>query len=151
MQRRVPPRFEELFRSTGIFLLALSLPFIMAYVAGYLLVRLVAPAFVQRRDAARQMRNAHIRQWQHEQLAILRTRTYSELSALPPETDIPSPPPFVGERFAITRVGGDNGGVQIGVAHFRRFMGIFRAAMMPSFEMLPDGSIFEELTSDPED
>jgi hypothetical protein len=139
-QRRLSPRTEEKVRGIVFILLALSLPFILVR---FMVLYLVAPGYLRRRDDIRQARNAEIRQWQQQQLAALRARTYAQLSALPPESDLPAPPQFAGERFAVIRSAGERGGVDVGVAHFMRFMGVSLSRITPSFEMLSNGEVVE--------
>jgi hypothetical protein len=133
-------KFAESLRGLGALLIALTLPFV---ILSSLIASVVAPEYMRKRSAARRAYLDQIREWQSQQLSSLRAKSFSELSVLPPRTDLPSPPPFARERFAILRSAGDNGGVEVGVAHFMRHMGIFLGRITPSFEMLSDGSLIE--------
>jgi hypothetical protein len=148
MQRRVSPKTEEVLRGIFVILAALTLPFVVAWHLG---MGLIAPGYMRRRSAERRARLDKIRLWQEAQLSNLRSKPFQELSALPAQTQIPAPSEFAGERFAIVRAAGENGGVEIGVAHFMRVMGIVMGQLTPRFEMLSDGSIVEEPASEPDD
>ena len=148
MQRRVLPKMEEVIRGMAVILLLVAMPFVILW---NLLLKLVAPNFTAKRSAARRAHLDQIRAWQRQQLADLRAKGFTELSALPTQTPIAPPPQFIGERFAILRAPGDNGGVEVGVAHFMRTLGVILGRITPSFEMLPDGSIVEEPSSEPDD
>jgi hypothetical protein len=91
------------------------------------------------------------RQWQDEQLRNYEGKSYGELVALPRRAPLASPPHLPGMKFCVVRKAGANGGVEISVREFTRFL-IFGSGIGPSFEMLPDGQLIREDTEhDPED
>ena len=140
MQRAVSPKVEQIARGVAVLLIFLTVPFIIVW---NLVLRAIAPNYTAAQSAARRRRLDEIRSWQHQQLNGLRAKRFSELSALPEQTALEAPPQFRRERFAILRTPGENGGVEIGVAHFMRTMGVILGRITPSFEMLPDGTVIE--------
>jgi hypothetical protein len=83
--------------------------------------------------------------WQDEQLGILERKTYAELAALPPRTPLPCPLHLKGLKFHVSRKPGDNGGVEISVREYTRFLNTSEGSAGPSFEMLPDGSVIHDV------
>jgi len=90
--------------------------------------------------------------WQEEQLAVLERKTYTELAALGRKSPLRCPPHLNGLKFYVSRKPGDNGGIEISVREYTRFLLIFEGSIGPSFEMLPDGRVIREVDDhDPED
>ncbi len=150
MQPHVSPAIENGLRSAGVVVMAISLPFVLVFLLLHWAASLIAPDYMHRRSAARREYLDQIRSWQREQLALLRAKTYTDLVALPPKSELEPPPHLKREHLAIVRAYGENGGVEIGVAHFQRFLFI-TGRIMPSFEMLADGTIVEEPSDEPDD
>jgi O-methyltransferase len=134
---------ENALRNAGIPRLLLSFPFILAFMLLQWAAFKVAPGLMARRQAARFAYYDQVMAWQDQQLALLKAKSYPELAGLPGKTRLASPPQFKSERFAVLRLPGESGGMQVGVALFTRFIFI-SGRMMPSFEMLPNGAIVGE-------
>src|SRR4051812_47216331 len=91
-------------------------------------------------------------EWLDAHLRQLEFKSYSELALLPRRTALAAPPHLSGLKFYISRRPGDNGGVQVSVREYTRFLMIFEGSVGPSFEKLPDGAIVrEDLQHDEED
>ena len=144
------PVIEKALRGAGIGVMALSLPFLLAYGLGMAAVSYLAPEYMRCRNSARREYLDSIRSWQDEQLSSFREKPYAELASMPPRTELAAPDQFNRERFAVIRAPGENGGVEVGVAHFTRFL-LITGRIMPSFEMLPDGSIVPEPSHEVDD
>jgi len=99
----------------------------------------VAPAH----EAKRLAYLDRVRAWQHEQLLTLREKPFQELQAMPSFAGLTPPEEFHGEHFAVVRADGENGGVEVGVAHFHQVAGVTLGYIVPRFEMLANGSIVE--------
>jgi hypothetical protein len=90
--------------------------------------------------------------WLDDQLRRLESKPYSELFALPRRTKLATPPHLNGLKFYVSRKRGDNGGVEVSVREYTRFLFIFEGSIGPSFEKLSDETIIREETDhDPED
>lgn len=92
-----------------------------------------------------------VEKFQEAQLQQLREWDYRDLAALPSRQKISAPGHIRGIVFHIRRYDGDAGGVRIEVSACKRMLLIFLACNCPGFEMLPDGSILEDVDEPPED
>jgi hypothetical protein len=84
------------------------------------------------------------REWLDAQLRQLEPKSYSELAALPRRTPLAAPPHLSSLKFYISRKQGENGGVEVSVREYTRFLLIFEGSVGPSFEKLPDGTLIRE-------
>jgi hypothetical protein len=141
---------ENALRNAGVVVMAISFPFVLVFLLLHWAASLIAPDYMYRRGAARREHLDQIRTWQREQLTLLRARPYKDLVALPLRSELEPPTHLKREHLAIIRAPGENGGVEIGVAHFQRFLFI-TGRIMPSFEMLADGTIVEEPSDERDD
>jgi len=82
--------------------------------------------------------------FQEKYLTQLKTKSFSELSALPPKTHIQSPDNLSRWKIYLLRKAGENGGVRIEVDGYQRFLLIFTTGFRTGFEILSDGTLLED-------
>jgi len=82
--------------------------------------------------------------WQSTQVNTYRSKPYIELMSLPEITQLSAPEKFKKYNFALCRREGENGGVEISIRHYQRFLLIISAGSGVGFEMLANGIILDE-------
>ena len=100
---------------------------------------------------AHRLNSPEVTAFQQVQLARLRRMTFHEICSLPLRERLAKPAHIRGISFRIERSPGVRGGVRIEVLACSRFLLIFEGCRCPGFEVLPDGTILEDVDEPPED
>ncbi len=146
--RDLSPRTKERLQEAAVWLLALSLPFVLVWVLVKGLINYLVPRKLLTETEREQQFN--LAEWQATELNRYRSMSFSFLNELPSRTDI-LPPPEIGDyRFVLAKREGDNGGVEIQLSPRRKFLFI-ELFSGPSFEMLPNGTVLSDEDYEPED
>lgn len=119
MSKELSPQAKERLQMAAIWLMALSLPFVLCWVLLKTLFQMVVPRkTMTEREEELQFKLA---QWTDAELNRYRAMPFSQLSTLPPRLDVSPPPEFQGPPFVLAKRVGDNGGVEIQLSVRRRF------------------------------